>query len=128
MQVTMYGGNPTAPGEFLDDVWVLSVPAFRWISINDTNNQERISDGSVAGRHSHTCTMWRDSQMIVLGGIYARPAATAVGSDRHLSVCDTIYSPLRLLDTSTYSWQSEYSPSGDPYSVPAVVSDIIGGK
>ena len=127
MQVTMYGGTPKN-GEYLDDVWVLSVPAFRWIAINDTNNQERLSDDSVAGRNSHTCIMWRDHQMIVLGGIYPRPAATAVGSDRNVSVCDTVYSPLRLLDTSTYSWQSEYKPSENPYSVPAAVSDIIGGK
>ena len=127
MQVTMYGGTP-GQGEYSEDVWVLSVPAFRWIAINDTNNQERQSDGPVAGRESPTCTMWMDHQMIVLGGIYARPAATTVGSDRHISVCDTVYSPLRLLDTSTYSWQSEYKPTGDPYSVPAVVSDIIGGK
>ena len=127
MQVTMYGGSPKN-GEYLDDVWVLSVPTFRWIAINDTNNQERISDGSVAGRNGHTCTVWRDSQMIVLGGIYPRPAATAVGSNRNVSVCDTVYSPLRLLDTSTYSWQSEYNPSEKAYSVPAVVSDVIGGK
>ena len=127
VQVTMYGGG-TDGDTFVDDVWVLSVPAFRWIAINDTNNQERISDGSVAGRTGHTCTMWGDSQMIVLGGIYPRPAATVVSSDRNVSVCDTSYSPLRLLDTSIYSWQSEYVPSGRPYSVPAVVSDIIGGK
>ena len=127
MQITLYGGT-LGNGEYVDDVWVLSVPAFRWIAINDTNNQERLSDGSVAGRRGHTCAMWRDSQMIVLGGIYPRPAATILTSDRHVSVCDTVYSPLRLLDTSSYSWQSEYNPSGEPYSVPAVVSDIIGGK
>ena len=128
----MYGGITAPGGGYTDEVWVLSVPAFRWIAINDTNNEERLSDPA-AGRHGHTCTMWRDSQMIVLGGIYARPAATpvtAVGTTHkwNVSVCDTVYSPLRLLDTSTYSWQKEYIPSGSPYSVPAVVSDIIGGR
>ena len=123
----MYGGTPKN-GKFLDDVWVLSVPSFRWISINDTNNHERDSDGSVAGRNGHTCAMWKDSQLLVLGGIYARPAATTVGSDRHVSVCDTVYSPIRLLDTTSYSWQSEYKPNFDAYTVPSVVSDVIGGR
>ncbi|KAL8835214.1 MAG: hypothetical protein Q9170_003410 [Blastenia crenularia] len=126
-QVTMYGGSPYNTRS-LDDVWVLSVPSFRWISVNDTNNQERLSDGPEAGRNGHTCAMWKDSQMLVLGGIYARPAATPIGSDRKVSVCDTVYSPVRLLDTSTYTWQSGYSPEFDTYTVPMVVSDVIGGE
>ncbi|KAL8850067.1 MAG: hypothetical protein Q9221_004993 [Calogaya cf. arnoldii] len=71
--------------------------------------------------------MWRDSQLIVLGGIYPRPAATKVGSDRNVSVCDTTYSPVRLLDTSTYDWKDAYSPDFDAYQVPPVVSSVIGG-
>ncbi|KAL8785290.1 MAG: hypothetical protein Q9195_008709 [Heterodermia aff. obscurata] len=71
----MYGGAPRN-GLYLDEVWVLSVPSFRWIAINDTNNQERLSDSSSAGRVGHTCAVWKDSQMIVLGGVYPRPAAT----------------------------------------------------
>ena len=66
--------------------------------------------------------------MIVLGGIYPRPAATDIGSDRHVSVCDTVYSPIRLLDTSTYAWQNEYQPNPPAYVVPPAVSDVIGGE
>ncbi|KAI4130502.1 MAG: hypothetical protein LQ338_001733 [Usnochroma carphineum] len=122
----MYGGT-TGGRTFSDDVWVLSIPSFRWISVNDTNNQERLSDGPAAGRNGHTCAMWRDSQLLVLGGIYPRPAATTVGSDRNVSVCDTVYSPIRLLDTSTYAWQTEYKPDFDAYKVPPVVYKEIGG-
>ena len=123
----MYGGSPYNTRS-LDDVWVLSVPSFRWILVNDTDNHERMSDGPEAGRNGHTCVIWRDSQLIVLGGIYARPAATKAGSDRNVSVCDTTYSPIRLLDTSTYAWKSAYSPDLGAYKVPSVVSDVIGGE
>ena len=126
-QVTMYGGS-LRNGKYLDDVWVLSIPSFRWISINDTNNRERLSDGSAAGRMGHTCAMWKDSQLLVLGGIYARPEATNVGSDGNVSVCETVYSPIRLLDTSNYSWQTEYKPDFDAYSIPSAVSSVIGGE
>lgn len=62
--------------------------------------------------------------MIVMGGIYEVPAAKEVkGGD----VCDMSHSPIRLLDTSTYSWNTEYKP-GIPYTVPSVVSDMIGGE
>ena len=79
------------------------MPSLRWISISETNNQERLSDGPVTGRNAQTCVMWQDSQMIVLDGLYARPVATGVGSDRNVSVFDSVYSPLRLLDTAINS-------------------------
>ena len=65
--------------------------------------------------------------MIVIGGIYNRNAATAPQGDHKNSVCDTTYSPIRLLDTSTYSWQTEFTPDVTPYMVPPVVYNIIGG-
>lgn len=120
-QVTIYGGLSMLEGilTFYDDVWALSIPSFQWIRINDTNNQERMVNGAGAGRATHTCDIWDDSQMIVLGGVYA--------SNGTKSDCDSSYSPIRLLDTSTYSWKTEYRPN-NIYSVPSVISAVIGGE
>ncbi|KAL8802963.1 MAG: hypothetical protein Q9182_003451 [Xanthomendoza sp. 2 TL-2023] len=126
-QVTLYGGYNETSNDYHDDVWALSVPSFRWISVSDTNNGERDNDGPKAGRKGHTCHMWQESQMIVLGGIYARNAATLPQGDGRNSVCDTTYSPIRLLDTSSYSWQTQFIPNGIEYKVPPVVIDVIGG-
>ncbi|KAL8817397.1 MAG: hypothetical protein Q9223_003764 [Gallowayella weberi] len=126
-QVTLYGGYNETSNNYHDDVWVLSIPSFRWISVNDTNNVERDNDGPKAGRKGHTCHIWRESQMIVLGGIYARNAATLPQGDGKNSVCDTTYSPIRLLDTSSYSWKSQFIPNDIEYKIPPVVSDVIGG-
>lgn len=124
-QVTLYGG--TLENEtYYDDVWVLSVPSFQWINVNDINNRDRIERGEKAGRKGHTCILWEDSQMIVLGGVYEVPAAAREIVDGKRA-CNTSYSPIRLLDTSTYSWKTEYQP-GNAYAVPAVVSNVIGGK
>lgn len=123
-QITMYGGKS---GPYYDDVWVLSIPSFQWIRVNDTNNHERISNGAGAGRKGHTCAIWNDSQMIVLGGMYASNAATQIQGDGNKSVCDTSYSPIRVLDTSDYSWKTEFQPN-KAYSVPSTISDIIGGE
>lgn len=122
----MYGGT-LENSTYYDDVWVLSIPSFQWISVTDTNNTERMSNGPRAGRKGHTCTIWDDSQIIVLGGMYASNAATQIQGDGNRSVCDTAYSPIRLLETSTYTWKNEYEPN-NVYSVPSVISQIIGGE
>ena len=125
-QVTLYGG--TLENEtYYDDVWVLSVPSFLWIRVQDTDNGELDTNGPSTGRKGHSCAMWEDSQMIVLGGMYATNAATKPQGQNHLSVCDTSYSPIRLLDTSTYSWKSQYTPN-NTYTIPSLVSAVIGGE
>lgn len=109
-QVTVYGGK-SADEDYDERVWVLSIPSFQWIVV-DSYSTERTRSG---GRSSHTCHIWDDSQMIVLGG------RSSVGVQN----CDT--PPIRLLDTSTYTWKGEYKPN-NVYSVPSVISAVIGGE
>ncbi|KAL8782952.1 MAG: hypothetical protein Q9195_009525 [Heterodermia aff. obscurata] len=84
----MYGGVGTVDSatRYFDEVWVLSIPSFLWIAVNDTNNSERNNDPQSAGRRGHTFTMWQEDQMIVLGGIYLRFAATIPQPVNGLSV------------------------------------------
>lgn len=124
--MTLYGGT-LEDRKFYDDVWVLSIPSFRWISVQDANNTELINNGPDAGRKGHTCTMWEDSQMIILGGMFSSPAASRPSTPSDKSVCDTTFSPIRLLDTSSYTWQQEYRPDRT-YSIPSVISAVIGGE
>ena len=50
-----------------------------------------------------------------------------LGGSRY--TCDEKYStpPVRLLDTSTYTWKGEYKPD-NVYSVPSAISAVIGGE
>lgn len=64
--------------------------------------------------------------MIVLGGVYNNVTAT-VGDSGVSRVCDTTYSPIRLLDTNSYSWKTQYTPNDIEYRVPRAVEDVIGG-
>ena len=97
------------------------MPSSRWIRVNDVNNHGRMSDGPEVGRDGHTR---RESQLIILEDIYARPAATNTGIDRKVSVCDTACSPVRLLNTWTYGWEDTHSPEVDAYHVPPVARSI----
>src|SRR5262245_8941455 len=60
----MFGGQSLQPAKQqtqYDDMWILSVPSFTWIEVDQ-------SDQSVPyPRAGHACHVW-DSQMIVVGG------------------------------------------------------------
>lgn len=68
--------------------------------------------------------MWRDAQTIATGGL----ATLGQGTSQHLNdVCNETYPPVRVLDTSTYTWWTQFEP-GLEYSVPDAVTAVIGGK
>jgi hypothetical protein len=61
--IYMYGGQnlvPTGAQIQKDDMWILSVPSFTWIEV-DQKNQVPYA------RAGHSCHVW-DGQMIVIGG------------------------------------------------------------
>ena len=59
--------------------------------------------------------MFEDAQMIVAGG------------DDGGSYCNKSYPPFKVLDTSTYIWQTDFEPNHKPYTVPLVVRKVVGG-
>ena len=56
--------------------------------------------------------------MVVLGGI---------NSDNFNASCNSSWSAIRQLDTTTFEWQDAYNPGFEPYAVPYQVSNVIGG-
>ena len=131
-QIYMYGGQnliPAGSQTQYDDMWILTVPSFTWIQVDQSGQS------TPPGRAGHVCHHW-NSQMVVIGGY--------VGQD--LS-CDSpgIY----VFNTSALEWQTSYTAldGGDDlnrqkaqeddanalqgsygYQVPAAVQSVIGGK
>lgn len=124
-QVYMFGGQNLQPYTEqiqYDDMYILSIPAFTWIKVEQNN------DNRASARAGHTCTM-RDGQMIVVGGY--------VGNENE---CDSpgIY----VFDATTLKWKDKFE-SGDHdddyesdntlrsgswgYKVPQAVQEAIGG-
>lgn len=143
----MFGGQNLVPfkeQEQYDDMWILSVPSFKWIEVDQSGQSVP------PARAGHSCNVW-DSQMIVVGGY--------VGQD--LS-CDSpgIY----VFNMSSLQWGDQFTAltgkralqafdgkqdSGNPlaqqanqrgfdskaglegsygYNVPDKVQSVIGGK
>ncbi|KAH8169147.1 kelch motif domain-containing protein [Sarocladium implicatum] len=104
--IFMYGGsnNPSTV-----NVWVLSLPAFRWFSI------ELDSDKDSSQRKGQTCVRV-GSQMIVVGGI---KGDTIQSSDEP----DPFPQGLGVLDLNTGRWKSGFSANSPSYEGPRVIRD-----
>lgn len=116
-QVTIFGGWNGYLGRNYEDVFVLTVPSFRWIKVHDINDFEDTGDN--LGRGAPRCVIYKDAQMIMLGG--------RVKSSENYAPCEAAYPPLRVLDTSSYTWKEVFDPSVE-YRVPDIVTNVIGGK
>lgn len=112
--VYMFGGS-AADFEYaaLNDVWILSLPSFKWIKVTNTaDDNNQIPET----RTSHSCHIIGNRQMAVIGGgrnIAAHKQCTN--------------STLFIFDTSTLSWRANFNPDEEAYVVPKAITDVIGG-
>ncbi|KAI5838807.1 hypothetical protein DFP73DRAFT_563252 [Morchella snyderi] len=91
-----------------DQVYVLSIPSFRWIKIFEGKDERR----------SHTCHVVGNRQLMTVGG---RRGRTLPGE------CDWQPNTISLFDMVTLDWVPEYKPNGTKWEVPKPISDKIGG-
>ena len=124
-QITLYGGYNIHDGAAFEDVYVLAIPAFRYIYINitSTNNLETQASAG-AGRYATTCVLYEDRQMMVLGGLLIFNGDDSI---TNTETCNSSWSAIRQLDTTTFQWQDTFNPGSEPYAVPDQVSNVIGG-
>ncbi|KAJ9648749.1 hypothetical protein H2199_000662 [Coniosporium tulheliwenetii] len=90
--VYMWAGQNLQPaGEQIqyDDMWILSLPAFTWIQVDQTNQPVPY------GRSGHTCHIW-DGQMVVVGGYVGQELS-----------CDSpgVY----VFNLSSLEWTNQYT-------------------
>jgi len=146
--VYMFGGQnlqPTKGQTQYDDMWILSVPSFKWIEVDQ-------SDQNIPpARAGHSCHVY-DSQMIVLGGyvgkelscdspgIYVYNMSSLQWGDQFTALTG---------DKALQTWDGKEDNPGNPlaqqanqrgydskaglegsygYAVPDVVQKVIGGE
>lgn len=112
--IYMFGGssNDNISGSF-NDMWVLSLPSFKWIKIRN-----KASDSAYIplARTSHTCHLIGKRQMVVIGG--ARSAAAH-------KQCNT--KSVFVFDLTRLVWRNEFDPNEVAYELPKNITDVIGG-
>ncbi|KAF3908103.1 hypothetical protein ABW21_db0207248 [Orbilia brochopaga] len=123
--IVFYGGWSQLLEQTFADVWVLSLPSFQWIKVADENNPDTQStkndlnnpDATNVGRTRHKCNLYKDTQMIVTGGIVSQTGGLGLNTD----ACNSSHPPILVLDTNTFVWKASVDPEGEDYQVPAAI-------
>ncbi|KAI1981497.1 hypothetical protein LOZ51_006833, partial [Ophidiomyces ophidiicola] len=103
-----YGGNDREETSF-DDVYILSIPSFRWIKAFRGRNEH--------GRRGHRCIKAYPDKMLVFGGLFIDPSTCLDGGI------------IQVFNLNTVEFQDVYDPAKwKEYKVPAVVTAAIGGN
>ncbi|KAI5463824.1 hypothetical protein BGZ63DRAFT_403091 [Mariannaea sp. PMI_226] len=109
-----YGGfnGVDIKDKFSDEVWVLSLPSFTWIKLNDGD--------SIHARSGHKCFMPYPDQMMIVGGYTPQPGS--------LITC-LKDGPVVMFNLSSGEWMDGYDPSKhSDYGVHKDIQSKIGGN
>lgn len=101
------------------NVYVLSIPSFRWIRVTNDNDQRQRHQCHLLGRHT----------MLVVGGIQPGDDNNQPGD---VSGCDTstkFAQGLGIFSLNDHSWKTNYDPTDGTaaYQVHPSISKVIGG-
>lgn len=115
--IYVFGGmlNSTATSD--GDVYVLSLPSFRWIRVVDGNDLRIEHKCQLAGKHT----------MLVIGGLI--PYGSQEFKPKP-SNCDsgTFQNGIGIFDLNEHDWLFNYDADGGEYKVHKNISDVIGGS
>lgn len=90
------------------DIWVLSLPGFRWFKVDD----------EVTPRAMHDCALVGKRQMLVIGGL-----DFGVNDSFGWRDPDPWKQGVGLLDLPTMTWSSQYDPDASDYDSPDFVKE-----
>ncbi|KAI9701063.1 MAG: hypothetical protein M1836_001732 [Candelina mexicana] len=124
-QIHMYGGMHLGGNVTYQDLYILTVPSFRWIkkvNAGDQGGAKGAQTATAVNYYGMQCAMYKDRQMMILGGLFDDPV-----TKWNNKVCNASYPVVKVLDVTTLQWVSQFNPSLDPYVVPHTVYDVIGG-
>ena len=118
--VYVFGGWGNSFGGSDGNVYVLSIPSFRWIRVNTDSNR----------RSRHSCNIVGNHTMLVVGGI--QPIGQQV-LPLDATGCDTtpmFAQGLGMFSLNSHTWTTNYDPSTGtaPYEIHPSISNVIGGN
>ncbi|KAI9832844.1 MAG: hypothetical protein M1826_001010 [Phylliscum demangeonii] len=116
-QITLHGGWDLYNDAALEDVYVLAIPAFVWIKITDINNAD-LQSGKVDRPRAQVPAVWGNREMIMLGGLVIVANSPRGGGALNKLSCNPPYPPIRILDTTTFTWKANLNPRPS-YTVPS---------
>ena len=119
--IYVYAGWGSTFAESDGDVYVLSLPSFRWIRVNSDSGE----------RSRHQCVLAGKNTMLVVGGIvpyndFPIPTWTAAGCDTNSTM---FQQGIGLFNLNNHTWSGTWDPDtgAAPYRIHESISKVIGG-
>jgi len=118
--IYMFGGHGTDINHSDGNVYVLSVPSFRWIRVT-TDTQRRVF---------HQCHVMGKHTMVVVGGIQPSSDAVQPGTQAGCDSANGLFANgLGIFNLNQHTWLTSYDPSDNKqYRIHPSISKVIGGN
>lgn len=118
--IYVFGGWGNSFGGSDGNVYVLSIPSFRWIRVNEASNR----------RSRHRCDLLGNHTLLVVGG--NQPIGEQV-LPPDAAGCDTppmFAQGLGIFSLNNHTWATNYDPSegAAAYEIHPSISNVIGGN
>lgn len=118
--IYVFGGWGNSFGESDGNVYVLSIPSFQWIRVNEESNQ----------RSRHHCSLIGNNTMLVVGGITPSYNNPRPYDPSGCDMTSMFAQGLGIFSLNNHSWSTTYDPVGAaaPYQIHPNISAVIGGN
>ena len=113
------GGNT---GKVYGDTWVLSLPSFQWVLVDQGGDP----------KFEHTCHVIKGNQMLVVGGrdklqdFEGTPTTNYIWDPRRWSCLKQ--GVISSMNLNTFEWGTEVPAKEALYEVNSLITELIGGK
>lgn len=123
--IYVFGGwGSPVPSDNDGNVYVLSIPSFKWIRVTSEETQ----------RYRHKCHLMGKNHMLVVGGITPLfNSRGPINDHAGISSCDSgpkFNQGLGIFSLNHHTWTTDYDPviGTAPYRVHPSISSVIGGN
>ena len=114
--IVMYGGaSEKSHGDVYGDTWVLTVPSFQWVKVDDRGEN----------RLDHSCHLVKGNHMLVIGGRDMQQDDQDANYENWSCLKQGIFSSLEL---NTFQWTDALPVNDADYEVHVDILALIGGK
>ena len=113
--IYMFGGYSLDGNTGYGDVWVLSIPSFKWFLVNNGGSD---APGMPPSYEKMTCYVVGGGRRMLVYGGRTRP-------NENYNKCDP--TSIHVFDMTNLLWEEVYDPNGGEYEVPEIIHKVIGG-
>ena len=117
--IYIYGGYDRSDYNGTNDIFILTLPAFHWVSVYPSAEGE--SNSNIRRTYDHQCQKVHEKHMVVYRNNNGNNLCT---SDKELG----IYQGMVIYDMSSLTWTTKIELENQKYLVPPALYEIIGGK